>query len=171
MGISTIHSYRGAQIFEAVGLDRELIDTHFAGTPSRLGGIGIEGLAREALARHARAWPELHGLALPEHVEEALLAADHAELLPQGGVYRWRRDGELHMWDPATIASLQRSVRDLDGGPESYEEFSQPGQRGERAPRPAARPAWAANRAPRADPAGARSSRRARSSGASRPGR
>ena len=124
MGISTIHSYRGAQIFEAVGIDRRLIDEHFTGTPSRLGGIGVEGLAREALTRHARAWPEAHGLALPEHVEEGLLAADHAKLLPQGGVYRWRRDGELHMWDPQTIASLQRSVRDGDSGLESYEEFS-----------------------------------------------
>ncbi len=124
MGISTIHSYRGAQTFEAVGVDRDVIETHFAGTPSRLGGIGIAGLAREAFARHARAWPELHGLALPEHVEEALLAADHATLLPQGGVYRWRRDGERHMWDPETIASLQRSVRDAESGQESYEEFS-----------------------------------------------
>jgi glutamate synthase domain-containing protein 2/glutamate synthase domain-containing protein 1/glutamate synthase domain-containing protein 3 len=124
MGISTIHSYRGAQVFEAVGIDRRLIDEHFTGTPSRLGGIGVEGLAREALARHARAWPEAHGLPLPEHVEEGLLAADHAKLLPQGGVYRWRRDGELHMWDPQTIASLQRSVRDGDAGLESYEEFS-----------------------------------------------
>ncbi len=124
MGISTVHSYRGAQIFEAVGLDHELIHRHFTGTPSRLGGIGVEGLAREALARHARGWPELHGLALPEHVEQALLPAEHAKLLPQGGVYRWRRDGELHMWDPETIASLQRSVRDGESAQQSYEEFA-----------------------------------------------
>ncbi len=126
MGISTVHSYRGAQIFEAVGLDRGLINLHFTGTPSRLGGIGVEGLAVEALARHARGWPEAHGLSLPEHVEEGLLAADHAKLLPQGGVYRWRLDGERHMWDPQTIASLQRSVREEtpEAGLESYEEFS-----------------------------------------------
>ena len=123
MGISTVHSYRGAQIFEAVGLDRELIDRHFTRTPSRLGGIGTRGLAREAIARHARGWPEEHGLALPEHVERELLPADDAELLPQGGVYRWRRDGERHMWDPQTIASLQRSVRDDAAGSESYAEF------------------------------------------------
>ncbi len=124
MGISTVHSYRGAQIFEAIGLDRELIAEHFTGTPSRLGGIGTRGLAREAIARHGRGWPAEHGLALPEYVEQELLPADHAALLPQGGVYRWRRDGERHMWDPQTIASLQRSVRDEAAGPESYAEFS-----------------------------------------------
>jgi glutamate synthase (NADPH/NADH) large chain len=124
MGISTVHSYRGAQIFEAVGLDRDLVAEHFTGTPSRLGGVGVTELAHEALRRHARAWPERHGMALPEHVEEGLLPADHASLLPQGGIYRWRRDAERHMWDPETIASLQRSVRGPDGVP-SYEEFSQ----------------------------------------------
>jgi glutamate synthase (NADPH/NADH) large chain len=123
MGISTVHSYRGAQIFEAVGLDRDLIAEHFTGTPSRMSGVGITELAHEALRRHARAWPELHGMALPEHVEEGLLPADHADLLPQGGVYRWRRDGEKHMWDPETIASLQRSVRG-ENGATSYEEFA-----------------------------------------------
>ncbi|HKJ35191.1 MAG TPA: glutamate synthase large subunit, partial [Solirubrobacterales bacterium] len=127
IGISTVHSYRGAQIFEAIGLDRDLIDRHFTGTPSRLDGLGTEELGREACGRHARAWPEQHGLALPEHVTDGLLPADHAELLPQGGVYRWRRDGERHMWDPETIASLQRSVRDPDEKQrlESYEEFSE----------------------------------------------
>jgi glutamate synthase (NADPH/NADH) large chain len=124
MGISTVHSYRGAQTFEVIGLDRDVVAEHFTGTPSRLGGITVRGLAREALARHARGWPELHGLSLPEHVEDGLLAADHAKLLPQGGVYRWRRDGEMHMWDPETIASLQRSVRDEDTGPEHYDEFA-----------------------------------------------
>jgi glutamate synthase (NADPH) large chain len=123
MGISTIHSYRGAQIFEAVGLDRDLIERHFTGTPSRLGGIGLPELAHEALERHARGYPEAHNRALPEHVEDALLAADHADLLPQGGIYRWRRDGERHMWDPQTVASLQRSVRDRDGGAIAYEQF------------------------------------------------
>jgi glutamate synthase domain-containing protein 2/glutamate synthase domain-containing protein 3 len=63
-------------------------------------------------------------MSLPEHVEDNLLPADHATLLPQGGIYRWRRDGEMHMWDPETIASLQRSVRDGDNGHESYEEFA-----------------------------------------------
>ncbi|GIK78726.1 MAG: glutamate synthase [Actinomycetes bacterium] len=123
IGIATIRSYRGAQIFEIVGIDQGVVDAHFTGTPSRLGGIGIGELAREALDRHARAYPEAHGLALPEHVEEARLAADSERLLPQGGVYRWRRDGERHMWDPETIAALQRAARAEDGSPESYEEF------------------------------------------------
>src|SRR3954471_22711476 len=95
MGISTIQSYCGAQIFEAVGLERELIKRHFTGTASRIGGIGAEVLAQEALDRHARAYPrELSG-----------------DLLPVGGVYAWRRDGEHHMWNPETIALLQHAVR------------------------------------------------------------
>jgi glutamate synthase domain-containing protein 2/glutamate synthase domain-containing protein 1/glutamate synthase domain-containing protein 3 len=94
MGISTIQSYRGAQIFEAVGLDRELIDRHFTGTASRIGGIGLDVLGAETLERHARAWP------LP-----------HDDVLPVGGVYAWRRDGEHHMWNPETIALVQHAVR------------------------------------------------------------
>ncbi len=152
MGISTVHSYRGAQIFEAIGLDRDLIAEHFTGTPSRLGGIGVRGLAREALARHARGWPELHGMSLPEHVEDNLLPADHAKLLPQGGIYRWRRDGEMHMWDPETIASLQRSVRDRRERPRVLRGVLAPRQRRERPLRAAARSARAAH-AQRADPA------------------
>src|SRR5581483_686896 len=75
MGISTISSYCGAQIFEAVGLAPELVDRHFTGTPSRIAGIGLDVLAREALDRHARAYPGGDGL------------------LPLGGVYAWRADG------------------------------------------------------------------------------
>jgi glutamate synthase (NADPH/NADH) large chain/glutamate synthase (ferredoxin) len=98
MGISTIQSYRGAQIFEAVGLGRELIDRHFTGTASRIGGVGLEELAQEALERHARAWPAGVGGA-PSHV------------LPVGGIYAWRRDGEHHIWNPETIALVQHAVR------------------------------------------------------------
>ena len=98
MGISTIQSYCGAQIFEAVGLEKTLIDRHFTGTASRIGGIGLGVLAREALDRHARAWP-----------------GSHEDLLPVGGVYAWRRDGEHHMWNPETIALLQHAVRGLNG--------------------------------------------------------
>jgi glutamate synthase domain-containing protein 2/glutamate synthase domain-containing protein 1/glutamate synthase domain-containing protein 3 len=98
MGISTIQSYCGAQIFEAVGLERELIDIHFAGTASRIGGVGLEVLAAEALERHARAYP-----------------VPHDELLPVGGVYAWRRDGEQHMWNPETIALVQHAVRAANG--------------------------------------------------------
>ena len=124
MGIATISAYCGAQVFEAVGVDRDLIDRHFTGTPSTIGGVGLDALAEQALARHARAWPAQHGLALPEHVEGALLASDHASLLPQGGLYAWRRDGERHAWDPETIASLQRSVRDPEAREEAYEDFA-----------------------------------------------
>jgi glutamate synthase domain-containing protein 2/glutamate synthase domain-containing protein 1/glutamate synthase domain-containing protein 3 len=128
MGISTIQSYTGAQIFEAVGLEPELVERHFTGTPSRIGGIGLSALAREALARHARAYPHSHGLPLGGHVEAQLLPAAHDDLLPQGGIYAWRRDGERHMWDPPTIAALQRSVRGPANGDgerlRSYEEFS-----------------------------------------------
>jgi glutamate synthase domain-containing protein 2/glutamate synthase domain-containing protein 1/glutamate synthase domain-containing protein 3 len=98
MGISTIQSYRGAQIFEAVGLERELIDRHFSGTASRIGGIGLDVLAIEALERHARAYP-----------------APTDDLLPVGGVYAWRRDGEHHMWNPETIALVQHAVRSANG--------------------------------------------------------
>ncbi len=94
MGISTIQSYCGAQIFEAVGLDHELIDRHFTGTASRIGGVGLSVLATEALERHFRAYPRTG-----------------RDLLPVGGVLQWRRDGELHLWNPDTIASLQHAVR------------------------------------------------------------
>jgi glutamate synthase domain-containing protein 2/glutamate synthase domain-containing protein 1/glutamate synthase domain-containing protein 3 len=104
MGISTIPSYCGAQIFEAVGLDTGLVDLHFTGTPSRIGGIGTEVLAHEALDRHARAYP------------------GNGDLLPLGGVYAWRNEGEFHQWNPETIALLQHSVR--HGGYSSYEQFS-----------------------------------------------
>src|SRR5581483_11974654 len=104
MGISTIGSYCGAQIFEAVGLAPDLVERHFTGTPSRIAGVGLEVLAREALDRHARAYP-----------------GDGA-LLPLGGVYAWRADGEHHQWNPETIALLQHAVR--HGGAKTYEEFS-----------------------------------------------
>jgi glutamate synthase domain-containing protein 2/glutamate synthase domain-containing protein 1/glutamate synthase domain-containing protein 3 len=107
MGISTIQSYCGAQIFEAVGLEKPLIDRHFCGTASRIGGVGLEVLAQEALDRHER------GYGLPE------------DLLPVGGVYAWRRDGEHHMWNPETIAALQHAVRDTDGSAQDkYDEYA-----------------------------------------------
>ncbi|MEO6771545.1 MAG: glutamate synthase large subunit [Kofleriaceae bacterium] len=103
MGISTVQSYRGAQIFEAVGLDRDLVDEHFTGVPSRIGGAGLTELAAEALARHARGF------------------AGYDPLLPIAGQYRWRRTGELHKWNPATIATLQDAVRREDR--ERFAEF------------------------------------------------
>src|SRR3569833_165875 len=86
MGISTIQSYCGAQIYEAVGLERELVDRYFTGTASRIGGIGLEVLAKETIDRHASAY--------------APWGQDHEEeLLPVGGIYAWRREGERHMWN------------------------------------------------------------------------
>jgi len=122
MGICTVRSYCGAQVFEAVGLAPDLVDRHFTGTRSSIGGIGLDELASEALERHGRAWPHAHGTSLPAHVEQGLLAAAHAQLLPQGGVYAWRRDGERHMWDPETVAGLQAVAR--GGGAEAYAQFS-----------------------------------------------
>jgi len=108
MGISTIQSYCGAQIFEAVGLEKDLIDRHFTGTASRIGGVGLDVLAQEALDRHARAYP-----------------APEGDVLPVGGVYAWRRDGEHHMWNPETIALVQHAVRSQNGnGQEKYREFA-----------------------------------------------
>ena len=124
MGISTVSSYNAAQIFEAVGLDRELVSRHFTGTSSSIGGVGLDGLAREALARHARAYPAEHGLSRAGHVETALLPAAHDNLLPQGGIYAWRRDGERHMWDPDTIAGLQRAATGNGDSAVHYETFS-----------------------------------------------
>ena len=106
MGISTIPSYCGAQVFEAIGLSRELVDRHFTGTASRIGGIGIEALASDTLARHARAYP-----------------GSQDGLLPVTGLYSWRREGEHHQWNPETIALLQHAVR--HGGYETYEEYAQ----------------------------------------------
>ncbi|MHB8656658.1 MAG: glutamate synthase large subunit [Solirubrobacteraceae bacterium] len=108
MGISTIQSYCGAQIFEAVGLDPALIERHFTGTASRIGGVGLEQLSKEALERHFRAYPRTG-----------------RRLLPVGGVLQWRRDGEIHAWNPNTIAKLQHSVRGANGDAQAtYEEFA-----------------------------------------------
>jgi glutamate synthase (ferredoxin) len=103
MGISTVQSYRGAQIFEAVGLHSSVIDRYFTWTPSRIGGTDIHGIARELMERHARAYPRRNA---PQ------------ETLPSGGNYQWRKDGEEHQYDPLTITSLQKAVRTDD-----YQEF------------------------------------------------
>src|SRR5690242_3614637 len=105
MGISTLSSYCGAQVFEAVGLAPKLCEQHFTGTPSRIGGIGTRELAEAALRRHARAYPG---------------AGD--ELLPVVGLYAWRDGGEHHQWNPETIALLQHAVR--GGGRPTYDEYA-----------------------------------------------
>jgi len=109
MGISTVQSYRGAQIFEAIGLGKDLVDKYFTGTASRLNGVGIDVIARECLERHRRAYP-------PIRIE------DQVEVLDSGGQYQWRRDGEYHMWNPDTVAKLQQAVR-ITGYP-TWKEYS-----------------------------------------------
>ena len=99
MGISTLQSYRGAQIFEIVGLNKEVTEPYFSGTVSRVQGIGLEQIAEEALRNHAACF-----------CQAVASAAD----LPPGGVYQWRRDGEAHLYNPATITLLQQAVRKDD---------------------------------------------------------
>ena len=96
MGISTVQSYRGAQIFEAIGLNQQLIDKHFAGTASRINGIDLDVIARESLMRHRHGFPPIRV---------------NGEVLDNGGNYQWRRDGEYHMWNPDTIGKMQHAVR------------------------------------------------------------
>jgi glutamate synthase (ferredoxin) len=96
MGISTIQSYRGAQIFEAIGLEKNFVDKYFTSTASRVGGIGIDVVAEEVSQRHHRAYPERQAGA-PD--------------LDWGGQYQWRRDGETHLINPETVAKLQHATR------------------------------------------------------------
>ncbi len=96
MGISTLQSYRGAQIFEAVGLSKELVERYFTGTPSRIEGIGLEVVAREAAMRHAHAFAPI---------------SEGEPELELGGDLRYRTGGEYHLFNPVTISKLQHSVR------------------------------------------------------------
>jgi glutamate synthase (NADPH/NADH) large chain len=98
MGISTVASYRGAQVFEALGLSQELVDEYFTGTVSQLGGVGLDVIAAEATARHATAYPP-EGMRPPHRK------------LEDGGEYKWRREGEPHLFDPDTVFRLQHSTR------------------------------------------------------------
>jgi glutamate synthase domain-containing protein 2/glutamate synthase domain-containing protein 1/glutamate synthase domain-containing protein 3 len=106
LGISTLSSYCGAQTFEAVGLAPELVERHFTGTASRIGGVGLAEIGEGAVQRHARAFP-----------------GSGDDLLPVVGLYAWRRDGEAHMWNPETIATLRQAVR--SGAAETYEAYRQ----------------------------------------------
>ena len=108
MGISTLKSYHGAQIFEAVGLHQEVIDRYFTATPSRIGGVGLDTLAEEALMRHHHAYPE-------EQIPEKLG-------LDVGGLYQWRRNGEYHQFNPLTVAKLQQATKVRDE--KSYLEYA-----------------------------------------------
>ncbi|MCE0483154.1 MAG: glutamate synthase large subunit [Methylacidiphilales bacterium] len=101
MGISTMQSYRGAQIFEAIGLHRSVIDKYFTRTPSRIQGADLGVIALELLERHARAFPD-HQNSRP--------------LLEAGGEYRWRKEGEAHLFSPESVHQLQQAVRRGDYG-------------------------------------------------------
>ncbi|MDD5084472.1 MAG: glutamate synthase large subunit [Candidatus Omnitrophica bacterium] len=107
MGISTLRSYRGAQIFEALGLSREFIEKYFTGTVSRIGGAGLKEIADEATARHKEAY-------FQRDIEKPYLTS--------GGIYQWKRDGEFHLWNPESIAALQDAARGNDCG--RYKEFA-----------------------------------------------
>src|SRR5690606_24553957 len=96
MGISTLQSYCGAQIFEAVGLDRAVVSKYFTSTASRIGGIGLDTIAEEVRRRHARAFDG--PTAGPVDLES-------------GGEYQWRRDGEIHLFNPETVFRLQHATR------------------------------------------------------------
>ena len=96
MGISAIQSYRGAQVFEALGLRQDVIDHYFTWTPSRVGGIGLDVIAQEVLMRHRAAYPERQV---------------NGHVLPVGGIYQWRASGEAHLFTPESIHALQKAVR------------------------------------------------------------
>ncbi len=109
MGISTLKSYQGAQIFEALGLSDEVVARYFTGTASRLKGIGLDAIAEEVRRRHVQAYPEQR---IPEK-----------EDLDPGGHYQWRRNGEYHQLNPMTIARLQQATRIRDE--ETYRDYAQ----------------------------------------------
>ncbi len=108
MGISTLQSYRGAQVFEAIGLDKELVDSYFTGTVSRIGGVNLEILAEEAIRKHRHAFTPV---------------TESSTDLPIGGNYQFRATGEYHLYNPDTIAKLQHSVQGEN--PAAFEEYTQ----------------------------------------------
>ena len=106
MGISTIRSYRGAQIFEILGLEKEVVECCFKGTVSRIGGADFEVIAKETIERH----------------KEGYYGLEEGAPLATGGLYQWKRDGEFHLWNPDSIAALQDAVRNNDE--KRYREFA-----------------------------------------------
>jgi glutamate synthase (NADPH) large chain len=108
MGISTLQSYKGAQIFEAVGIDKDVIERCFVGTSSRIRGIGFDIVAEEAIRRHEVGFPTRDQTRL--------------DVLPNPGLYHWRKNGEKHAWHPHTIAEIQQAAR--AGDQSAYDRFS-----------------------------------------------
>ena len=109
MGISTLQSYKGAQIFEAVGLNSQVVDLCFAGTASRIQGVGFNVIAEELFERHSIGYPTDEEFRLP--------------LLPNDGQFHWRANGERHMWNPETIANLQVAAR--ANSSDAYQKFAE----------------------------------------------
>jgi glutamate synthase (ferredoxin) len=107
MGISTIQSYRGAQIFEAIGLHNSVIDKYFTWTPSRVEGVGMDVIAREVQIRHQQAFPDRQV---------------NGHVLDVGGQYQWRQDGEFHLFNPQTVHKLQQAVR--TGNYSAFKDYS-----------------------------------------------
>ncbi|WP_149913187.1 glutamate synthase large subunit [Sphingobacterium cavernae] len=107
MGISTLQSYHGAQIFEVLGIDKSVVDKYFCGAVSRIGGLALDDIAREALTKHWRSFEA------PRNVKP---------LLPEGGIYQWKRRGEGHLWNPQTVHLLQQACRNNDY--ESFKKYS-----------------------------------------------
>ena len=108
MGISTLASYKGAQIFEAVGLNSEVIEKCFVGTASRIAGVGFDVLAEEGIRRHELGFPTRETQSLP--------------VLPNDGQFHWRKEGEAHAWNPHTISEIQNAAR--TGDKNAYKRFS-----------------------------------------------
>ncbi|MDD4202602.1 MAG: glutamate synthase large subunit [Candidatus Omnitrophica bacterium] len=107
IGISTLRSYKGAQIFEILGIADDVVNKYFTGTASRIGGVSLDGLKQETLKRHSMAYSEF---------------AKQDPNLSSGGIYQYKRDGEYHLWNPDTISALQDSVRNENYN--KYKEFS-----------------------------------------------
>ncbi len=107
MGISTLQSYHGAQIFEVLGIDKSVVDKYFCGAVSRIGGLNLDDIAREALTKHWRSFEA------PRNVKP---------LLPEGGIYQWKRRGEGHLWNPQTVHLLQQACRNNDF--ETFKKYS-----------------------------------------------
>ncbi|MCA5006506.1 glutamate synthase large subunit [Sphingobacterium bovistauri] len=107
MGISTLQSYHGAQIFEVLGIDISVVDKYFCGAVSRIGGLSLDDIAREALTKHWRSFEA------PRNTKP---------LLPEGGIYQWKRRGEGHLWNPQTVHLLQQACRTNDF--ETFKKYS-----------------------------------------------
>ncbi len=107
MGISTLQSYHGSQVFEILGINKSVVDAYFVGAVSRIGGLGLDELAREALSKHRMGFSQ---------------SKEQVKLLPEGGIYQWKRRGEAHLFNPETIHLLQHATRTNDY--EVYKKYS-----------------------------------------------